>query len=272
MSRACAGRASLPRRVCHPAPLPGAPSKRVTAAGPHREGDLRMTAFVWPPTTTSETRYVGDLPSEVCKYGASSDVIELVREYAAGHKKTSLRILDVGCSRGVAAAYLKKRLLEANLRVSMSGVDTAPEVFAAARRNLDEFYEGNIEHVKLEAKYDVVLCARMMRFALPPEQKRLMAACAEHCMPDGVVIADAPLANMENVYHTVSKDRAGDYGASLIIAWDALPRRKRISRKIKLHFKRLYYVGKHKLSLGAKSLERLLAACLRRLLGRSATC
>lgn len=231
-----------------------------------------MTAFVWPPTTTSGTRYVGDRPWEVCRYDASSDIIELVREYVVGRKKTSLRILDVGCSRGVAAAYLKKRLLEADLRVSMSGVDPAPEVFAAARRNLDKFYEGDIEHAKIEAKHDVVLCARMMRFAPPRVQKRLMAACAKHCMPDGVVIADAPLANMNNTYHMVSKDRAGDYGESLIAAWDGMLLHKRISRRVELCSRMIFEAGKRRLSLGMRSLARLLAACLRRLLGRRATC
>ena len=240
--------------------------------GPYREGDLHMTAFTWPPTTTSETRYVGDRPREVWRYDASSDVIELVREYAAGRKKTSLRILDVGCSKGVAAAYMKKRLLEANLEVSVSGIDPAPEVSAAARRNLDKFYEGDIEHAKIAEKHDVVLCARMMRFASPTEQKRLMAACAEHCMPNGVVIADAPLANMNNTYHMVSKSRAGDYGESLIAAWDGIPLHKRMSRRAELRLKMLFQAGKRRLSLGVRPPAKLLAACLRRLSGRRVTC
>lgn len=239
---------------------------------PASGGDLPMKAFAWPSTTTSKTRYVGDVAREVWRYDASSDIIEMVLEYAASRNKTSLRILDVGCSKGDAAAYLKRKLLEMNLQASVSGIDVAPEVFASARRKLDRFYEGNIEHAKIEEKHDVVLCARMMRFAPPPVQKRLFAACAERCMPDGVVIADAPLANMSNTYHMVSRDRAGEYGESLIAAWNGMPLHKRALRSLELYANVSFQTGKRRLGLGARSLTRLLARCLCGLAGRRAAC
>ena len=198
-----------------------------------------MIMFRWYKTTTSPTRYVGDLRSERKNCDASSDVFELVKEYAFRYQKKSLRILDVGCSTGVAAAYMKDKLLEAGLETNMSGVDPAPEVFEHAKQNLDKFYEGRVEDAEIEERYDIVLCARLSRFALPAEQKGLIEACAELCTHNGTLITDGVLKTMKNEYHAVSKGRATYYIQSLIQSWDSMGRWERLYVKVNLRRKRL---------------------------------
>ena len=197
-----------------------------------------MSIFRWYPMTTSKTRYVGDLRSERKNCGASSDIFELVQEYASSRQKKSLRILDVGCSTGVAAAYMKNKLLDVGLEANINGVDPAPEVFERARQNLDKFYEGRMEDVEIEEHYDIVLCARLLRFAFPGEQKNLMEKCADCCVPDGSLIVDGVLKTMKNEYHSVSKNRAPDYVRSLMHSWDSLSRWERWCLKMRLRRRR----------------------------------
>lgn len=195
--------------------------------------------FRWHRTTTSKTRYVGDSKPERKKYDASSDVFELVKEYASGRQKKSLSILDVGCSTGVAAAYMKKELSKMGISASVSGVDPALEVFKRAEQNLDKFYGGLIGGVMIKDQYDIVLCARLARFGGPDEQKSLIMACADRCAPDGAVITDGVLKTMHNRYHTVSKSRAAAYGQSLIQSWDSFGRCEFLIFRINLCLKRL---------------------------------
>lgn len=197
--------------------------------------------YRWHPTRTCRTRY-----TDYCwRYDGSSDMFELVRERAHGIAGATIRILDVGCSDGEAAAHLKEKLLEAGLKVSMSGIDLAPEVAREARRNLDGFYEGNIEDARIDEKFDIVLCARLMRFALPHEQKRLVRACARCCAPGGALILDGVPVTMRNTYHMVSAARAEEYGDLLVSAWEGLGWRSRRERAFTLRIKRDYELAKH---------------------------
>lgn len=194
--------------------------------------------FRWYLTTTCRTRYVGDLKSERSKYDASSDIFESVTEHAHARQKKFLRILDVGCSRGVATAYMKGKLAERGIETSMGGVDIAPDVFEAARQNLDKFYAGDIETVNIKERHDVVLCSKMLKFAFPNEQQRLLAKFAELCVPDGVMIVDGVLKTMPGKYHTISKNEAAAYGLSLVQRWDSLTRWQRLDSRMMLCPKR----------------------------------
>lgn len=222
--------------------------------------------FRWYPTRTHRTRYV-DYSG---RHDGSSDIFELIRGHICRTAGPSLSILDVGCSTGVAAAYLKEKMLEAGLKVSVSGIDPAPEVFKEARRNLDGFYEGNIEDVRIGEKFDIVLCARLLRFAFPREQKRLVRACAECCAPGGVLVLDGVPVTMRNTYHMVSAARAGEYGDLLVSAWEGLGWRSRQGRAVPLRLKRSHRSAEHraKCALGdpVGSAQAALGA-IRRVLG-----
>ena len=193
--------------------------------------------FLWLCTTTCRTRYVGDDYNDRRDYDASSDVIELVKEYVSTHQKRSLSILDVGCSTGEASAYMKEKLVGSGLEVTIAGVDPYTTVFDCARKNLDKFYEGCIEKAKIEEEYDIVLSARLMRFAPLCKQKTLIAACAKHCAPDGVIITDGIPVTMRNTYHMVSKSRAAEYEESLVAAWASVDRLFRFRRTLCMHCK-----------------------------------
>lgn len=197
--------------------------------------------YRWHPTRTCRTRYT----DYSWLHDGSSDIFELVRERAHGTAGATIRILDVGCSTGEAAAHLKERLLETGLRVSMSGIDPAPEVARESRRNLDRFYEGSIESAKIEEKFDIVVCARLLRFASPREQKRLVGACAKHCAPGGALVLDGVPATMRNTYHMVSADRAGEYGDLLASAWEGLGWWSRRDRMSALRLERIYELAKY---------------------------
>ena len=222
--------------------------------------------FRWYPTRTHRTRYV----VYSGRHDGSSDIFELIRERSCRTAGPSLSILDVGCSTGVAAAYLKEKLLEAGLKVSVSGIDPAPEVFKDARRNLDRFYEGSIGDARIEEKFDIVLCARLLRFAFPREQKRLVRACAECCAPGGVLVIDGVPVTMRNTYHMVSAARADEYGDLLVSAWNGLGWRSRQGRAVPLRLKRSHRSAEHsaKCALGdpVGSAQAALGA-IRRVLG-----
>lgn len=208
--------------------------------------------FRWYRTTTCRTRYVGDLKSERSKYDASSDIFESVTEHAHARQKKFLRVLDVGCSKGVAAAYMKGKLAERGMETSMGGVDIAPDVFEAARQNLDKFYAGDIETVNIKERHDVVLCSKMLKFALPNEQQRLLAKFAELCVPDGIMIVDGVLKTMPGKYHTISKNKAAAYGLALAQRWESLTRWQRLDSKMMLcpkrHEERVLYEAKRCMS------------------------
>lgn len=181
--------------------------------------NLTGRPYRWYPTRTCRTRYVEYSKS----HDGSREIFELARDYAIVHKKTRLRILDVGCLNGEAAAYLAERLSEAGLEVGVSGVDPAPEVFDEARRNLDRFYEGCIEEAEIDETFDIVLCARLLRFTSPRLQKGLITLCARHCAPGGILIVDAVPMTSGDAYQVVAGDLAGQYGETLIRAWKSLP-------------------------------------------------
>ena len=170
----------------------------------------------------------------------------MVKERAHVIAGAALRMLDVGCSTGVAAAHLKEKLLGTGLKAAMSGIDPAPEVFEEARRNLDRFYKGDIENARIEERFDIVLCARLLRFAFPREQKRLVKACAERCAPGGALLLDGVPMTMRNTYHTVGADRAGEYGSLLVGAWGSLGWWSRQGHAVPLHLKRAHRSAEYK--------------------------
>lgn len=207
--------------------------------------------YRWHPTRTCRTRYVEYSKS----HDGNSKIFELIINYVLVYEKTRLRILDVGCSSGEASAYLKAKLAKAGLDVIVSGVDPAPEVFGQARRNLDKFYEGYIENVAIDEKHDIVLSARLLRFALPRKQNGLIAECARHCAPGGMLIVDATPVTSDDAYRAVMWDKADQYGKSLIRAWDDLRWWSRLAHTVSSHGGMLFMTALYKAKRAVCSLD-----------------
>jgi SAM-dependent methyltransferase len=95
-------------------------------------------------------------------------------------------VLDAGCGTGRVAIELARRGIE------VVGVDVDPSMLATARRMAPELtlVEHDLVDLDLERRFDVVLMAgNVPLFTRPGTTGALLATCARHVAPDGVVIA-----------------------------------------------------------------------------------
>lgn len=152
-----------------------------------------------------------------------NEIFNLGTNYPLGRKKTLLRILDVGSLNSEVAVYLKKNPAESGPEVIVSSVDPAPWVFKDPRRDLDKFYDGNIEDAIIDGKHDVVLCIGLLPFAAPCRQKALIGECATHRLSNSIFTVDAIPVTSADICRVIENDWADQYGDLLICAWNGLP-------------------------------------------------
>jgi 2-polyprenyl-3-methyl-5-hydroxy-6-metoxy-1,4-benzoquinol methylase len=111
-----------------------------------------------------------------------SDILPLMPKHVA-------RVLEVGCGTGNTLAYLK-----ANGYCDwIGGVELFPDAIEEARCKLDELYEGNIEHIKLqvdEGSIDVILCLDVLEHLVNPE--KVVAYLHTLLAPGGIIVASIP--------------------------------------------------------------------------------
>lgn len=120
-------------------------------------------------------------------------ITEFALEYAEKTGKTSLTILDVGCSTGVASADMKSKLVARGVSVKLIGVDVNPDIADMARQNLDEFILADILEMDSEAlpRADMVICSFAAIFVEAWRRSRMIQKCALALKPDGRLITNA---------------------------------------------------------------------------------
>lgn len=111
------------------------------------------------------------------------------------------QVLDVGCGTGRVAVELARR------GTAVVGVDRSASMLAVARRRGPEicWIEADMCEVDLGRRFDLVLMAGNVPLFTPPgTEARLVASCAAHVCPGGLLVAGFQLG--------------GDYGLE---AYDA---------------------------------------------------
>jgi SAM-dependent methyltransferase len=106
--------------------------------------------------------------------------VALVTRYAPGS------VLDGGCGTGRVAIELHRR------GVAVVGVDSDPDMIAAARRKAPElqWHTVDLAALELEARFDlVVLAGNVVPYVAAPARAAAVAACARHLVPGGRLVA-----------------------------------------------------------------------------------
>ena len=157
-------------------------SPAVTAPRPPKTGLLDRIADVnWDIHFTTPKRY------------RVNGVRDHILDYCESSGRTSVSILDVGCSKGVAAKTMKKDLARAGIQARVTGVDLSTSVSKSATKNLDEFRLVDI--LSTEQKdfplFDVVVCSYAAIFVTGDRRYSIIKRCAEQLTNDGVLITNA---------------------------------------------------------------------------------
>ena len=112
-------------------------------------------------------------------------------EYAERVGKSSLYVIDVGCSNGEAILECKKCLFKYGVKIHIIGIDATkrPKILSKAKNNLDGFINSNVLDVKeYNEKADVVICLNTIRYIDGDIKSAVIKKCAEFLKPKGVLI------------------------------------------------------------------------------------
>lgn len=127
-------------------------------------------------------------------------------------------VLDAGCGTGRVAIELARRGLD------VVGVDRDASMIATARRAAPEisWIEGDVAELDLGRVFDVVVMAGNVPLFTPPGTRAaLVAGCARHVAPDGVLVAGF---QVDGDYGTADYDAdcesAGLHLAERYATWD----------------------------------------------------
>lgn len=107
-------------------------------------------------------------------------------EVAFVERYEPLTVLDAGCGTGRVAIELARRGVE------VVGVDADPSMLTTARRLAPElpWVERDLAALDLDRRFDVVVMAGNVPIFTPPgTTAALVAGCARHVAPDGVLVA-----------------------------------------------------------------------------------
>ena len=163
-------------------------------------------------------RYQARLDELACSGAAMHGEADLVARLLAGRPAA---VLDVGCGTGRVAIELARRGLD------VVGVDRDPSMLAVARRLAPDltWVEADATTLDLDRRFPLVLMAGNVPLFTPPgTQHHLVASCAAHLAPGGLLVAGFQLGRG---YDLADYDAAAaDAGLALeqrFATWDGQP-------------------------------------------------
>ena len=171
---------------------------------------------VWQSRRTRRNRYRGR-------------ITEAVTDYAGRTGKKSLKILDVGCSTGVAIRSMAEDLKGSGIATRIEGVEVSKKAWKKAEKNLDRLIHGDVREIEPEPDFDVVLCFKMILFQTPEIRQEVLSACAKWIKQDGLLATDAHeryiIVKWRGVLRTVlGREVALKYPRIIQDGWDSMGR------------------------------------------------
>jgi len=128
-------------------------------------------------------------------------------------------VLDAGCGSGRVAIELARH------GVDVVGADADPSMVAAARARAPEltWVQADLAELDLDRTFDVVVMAGNVPLFTPPgTQAALVAGCARHVAPGGLLVAGFQLGRG---YELAAYDRDADAaGLALVERWSTWDR------------------------------------------------
>ena len=113
--------------------------------------------------------------------------------------KTELRVMDVGCSRGVTIKHCQKTLQKQGIAIKTIGVDGKEEVWDEAEKNIDQLIRHDAAEVNgYEGTADVVVCMNAIRFIHPKDKKDVLKKCVVFLKDDGMLITNVENFEIKN--------------------------------------------------------------------------
>lgn len=153
-----------------------------------------MSDYRWPSQFTCHGRY------------EQTGVTDRVLEYVRTSGKNKIKILDVGCSVGIAIKDMQTNLKRMGIETETTGMDRSVKVKVEAEKNLDHFILGGIMSVKPSPEYDVVICSKMILHAGAKTRARIVCKCSRFLKPDGALITDADCYDFPSMAHNFKED------------------------------------------------------------------
>jgi len=124
-----------------------------------------------------------------------------IQKYAERNHLETLKVVDVGCSTGVAIHKCAEKLRMKGIMVDKLGVDCAKEVKPNAEENVDRFIHGDVMKLT-DAQYrilsnaDVVILSRVLRYV--ENKSELKRRCGGFLKPGGILL-------INNAWRTIVK-------------------------------------------------------------------
>lgn len=141
---------------------------------------LFITDKNWPSNYTYPGRY------------HDIGITDRVLEYIKLSGKTNLKILDVGCSIGLAAKEMKNEIManHKSMIIEITGMDVKINVKNQAKLNLDNFILGDILKTNIPHVFDIVICSRMMLNEYAYRKSLIVKKITEFVKDDGCLVTD----------------------------------------------------------------------------------
>ena len=111
------------------------------------------------------------------------------REVARLVPREAMRILDVGCGRGMLGRVLKEQVLGRHV----TGIEAEPGIAIDAGRLLDRVITGDIQTLDssaLTGEYDCIICADVLEHLVEP--LLALRRLREHMAPSGLLVCSIP--------------------------------------------------------------------------------
>lgn len=162
-----------------------------------RQEDKERARQYYESNSTQYNMVVARGPLRVLRERERSSVLR----FAQFHHFVGGTMIDVGTGGGFYALNAKK----AGMRVC--AVDYSRGMIDRLARHVDEAHVADLEQLKLERQYDVVVCAGVLEFVLEPE--RAFANLCRLVKPGGRLIIQSPRSCFFGWFYRLEKRMAG---------------------------------------------------------------
>jgi 2-polyprenyl-6-hydroxyphenyl methylase/3-demethylubiquinone-9 3-methyltransferase len=114
-------------------------------------------------------------------------IIDKIKEYFLDKEKNQIKLLDVGCGGGIASMPFARLGFEVTgIDAGKENIEEATNYAKAKRLDIKFFYETAEDHVRLNIKYDVIICLEMVEHVA--NLALLLNSLKQMLNKDGIII------------------------------------------------------------------------------------